>query len=41
MNPVWLLPLLLKSRMSYGYTVIHVVYWVELPEQMRFYPIFL
>ena len=26
--------------MGYDYTIIHVVYWVELPEQRRLTPIF-
>ena len=26
--------------MGYGYTVIQVVYWVELPEQRKLYSIF-
>ena len=39
-NPVWSLLLLLRTWMGYGYTVIHVVYWVELPKQRRLCPIF-
>ena len=40
MDPVWSLLLLLRPLMGYEYTVIHVVYWVELPEQRRLYQIF-
>ena len=35
MDPVWSLLLLLRPWMGHGYTVIQVVYWVELPEQRR------
>ena len=41
MNLVWSLLLLLRPWMGHGYTVIQVVYWVEVSEQMRLYPIFL
>ena len=40
MDHVWSLLLLLRPLMDYGYTVIQVVCWVELPEQRRFCPIF-
>ena len=40
MDLVWSLLLLLKPLMGYGYTVIQVIYWVELPEQRRLCPIF-
>ena len=40
MYPVWSLLLLLRPWMGYGYTVIQVVYWAELLEQMRLYLIF-
>ena len=40
MDPVWSLLLLLRPKMNHGYTVIHVVYWVELLKQRRLYPIF-
>ena len=40
MNHVWSLLLLLRPWMGHGYIVIQVVYWVELPEQMRLCPIF-
>ena len=40
MDPVWSLLLKLRSWMSYGYTSIQVVCWVELPEQKRLCPIF-
>ena len=40
MDPMWSLLLLLRPWMSYGYIVIHVVYWVELPEQRRLCSIF-
>ena len=40
MDHVWSLLLLLRCWMGHGYTVIHVVYWVELPEQRRLCPIF-
>ena len=35
MDSVWSLLLLLRTWMGYGYTIIRVVYWVELPEQKR------
>ena len=40
MDLVWSLLFLLRPGMGYGYTVIQVVCWVELPEQRRLYPIF-
>ena len=40
MDHVWSLLLLLGPWMGHRYTVIHVVYWVELPEQRRLCPIF-
>ena len=40
MDLMWSLLLLLKPWMSYGYTVIQVVYWVEPPEQRGLCPIF-
>ena len=40
MDHVLSLLLLLRPWMGYGYTVIQVVCWVELPEQRRLYPIF-
>ena len=40
MDPVWSLLFLLRPWMGYGYTVIQVVYWVELPEQRRLCLIF-
>ena len=40
MDPLWSLLLLLRPWMGHGYTIIHVVYWVELPEQRRLCPIF-
>ena len=40
MDLVWSLLLLLRPWMSYGYIVIQIVYWVELLEQRRLYPIF-
>ena len=40
MDHVWSLLLLLRPWMGHGYTVIQVVYWVELPEQMSLCPIF-
>ena len=40
MGPVWSLPLMLRPWMGHGYTVIQVVYWVELLEQRRLYLIF-
>ena len=41
MDPVWSLLLLLRPWMSYDYTVILVVCWVELPEQRGLYSIFM
>ena len=41
MDPVGLIPLLLRPWMDYDYIVIHVVCWVEIPEQRRLYSIFL
>ena len=35
MDHVGSILLLLRPWMSYDYTIIHVVYWVEPPEQMR------
>ena len=40
MDPVWSILLLLRPWMCYDYTVIQVVCWVELSEQMRLCPIF-
>ena len=40
MDHVWLVLLLLRPLMSYDYTVIRVVCWVELLEQRRLCPIF-
>ena len=40
MDPVWSLLLLLRPCMGYGYIVIQVVCWVELPKQRRLYLIF-
>ena len=40
MDPVGSILLLLRLWMSYDYTVIQVVCWVELPEQRRLCPIF-
>ena len=40
MDPVGSILLLLRPWMGYDYTVIHVIYWVELPEQRRLCPIF-
>ena len=40
MDPVGLILLLLKPWMGYDYTVIQVVYWIELLEQRRLCPIF-
>ena len=40
MDPVGSILLLLRPWMSYDYTVIQVVCWVELPEQRRLCPIF-
>ena len=40
MDPMWSLLLMLRPWMSFDYTVIQVVYWVELFKQRRLYPIF-
>ena len=40
MDPVWSLLLMLRPWMGYDYTVIQVVYWVELPRQKGLCPIF-
>ena len=40
MDLVWSLLLILRPWMGYGYTVIQVVYWVELPKQRRLCSIF-
>ena len=40
MDLVWSLLLLLRPWIGKGYTVIQVVYWVELPKQRRLCPIF-
>ena len=40
MDLVWSLLLLLRPWMGHGYSVIQVVYWVELPEQKRLCSIF-
>ena len=40
MSHVWSILLMLRPFMGYDYTVIQVVCWVELPEQMRLCPIF-
>ena len=40
MDLMWPLLLLLRPWMGHGYTVILVVYWVELLEQTRLCPIF-
>ena len=40
MDPVRSILLLLRPWMSYNYTVIQVVCWVELPVQRRLCPIF-
>ena len=40
MDPVWSILLPLRSWMGHGYIVIHVIYWVELLEQMKLFPIF-
>ena len=41
MDPMWSLLLMLSPWMGHGYTIIQVVYWVELPEQRRLFPIFM
>ena len=40
MDLVWSFLLILRPWMGHGYTVIQVVYWVEFPDEMRLYPIF-
>ena len=40
MDPVLSLLLMLRPWMGYGYTIIHVVCWVELLEQRRLCSIF-
>ena len=40
MDPMWSLLLLLRPWMGYDYTIIQVVFLVELLEQKRLYPIF-
>ena len=40
MDHMWSILLLLRPWMGYDYTVIQVVCWVELLEQMRLCPIF-
>ena len=40
MDTVGSILLLLRPWMSYDYTVIQVVCWVELPEQRRLFPVF-
>ena len=40
MDPVLSILLMLRPWMGYDYTVIHVVCWVELPEQRRLCSIF-
>ena len=40
MDPVGSILLLLRPWMGYDYSVIQVLCWVKLPEQRRFYPIF-
>ena len=40
MDLMWSILLLLRLLIGYDYTVIHVVCWVELPEQKRLCPIF-
>ena len=40
MDPVGSILLMLRLWMGYDYTVIHVVCWVELPEQRRLCQIF-
>ena len=41
MDHVWSLLLLLRPWMDYGYSVIQIVYRVDLPEQRRLCSIFL
>ena len=40
MDLVWSILLLLRPWRGYDYSVMQVVCWVELPEQMRLCPIF-
>ena len=40
MDPMGSILLLLRPWMSYDYTVIQVVCWVDLFEQRRLYPMF-
>ena len=40
MDPMWSLQIMLRFWMGHGYCVIQVVYWVELLEKRRLYPIF-
>ena len=40
MDPMGSMLLMLRPWIGYDYIVIHVVCWVELPEQMRLCPIF-
>ena len=40
MDPMWSILVLLRPWISYDYTVIQVVCWVDFPEQMRLYLIF-
>ena len=40
MDPMGSILLLLRPWMGYNYIFIQVVCWVEFPEQMRLYPIF-
>ena len=40
MDPMWSILVLLRPWMGYDYTIIQVVCWVELSEQMRLYLIF-
>ena len=40
MDHVWSLLFMLRAWMSHGYTVIHVVHWIEIPEQRGLCSIF-
>ena len=40
MDPMWSILLMLRPWMGYDYIFIHVVCWVELPEEKRLCPIF-
>ena len=40
MDPMGSILLMLRPWMGYDYTIIHVVCWVELPEQRRLCQIF-